>query len=289
MTAVSQAEGGFVRPGGGLGLLDALRNRYLLKLLVRKELRVRYRGSVLGMLWSYVKPAVQFAVFYFAVGVFLRMNEAVPNFALYLFSGIIAINFFNEAFGNATRAVVGNSALVKKIYLPRQLFCVSSVYVAGAHFVPQLVVLLIGSLVTGWRPGPLHLLAGVGGFAILTVLALGLGLLFGAINVLVRDAENLVDLIAMVVSWTSPVLYHWKNVWEVLGGGMGWAIYQLNPITPAIELFHYCFWAPTREVTYESVPGLPMWAMIAGLVSFGVLVLGEAVFRKLDGRFAQEL
>ncbi|MFT3877605.1 MAG: ABC transporter permease [Propioniciclava sp.] len=289
MSAAWEAEDGFVRPGGGLGLIDAIRNRYLLKLLVRKELRVRYRGSVLGMLWSYVKPAVQFAVFYFAVGVFLGMNRAVPNFPLYLFSGIIAINFFNEAFGNATRAVVGNSALVKKIYLPRQLFCVSSVYVAGAHFVPQLVVLLVGSFAMGWRPGPLNLLAGLGGFAILTLLALGLGLLFGAINVLVRDAENLVDLIAMVVSWTSPVLYHWKNVWEVLGGGAGWTIYQLNPITPAIELFHYCFWAPTRGVTYESVPGLPLWAMIAAAASVAVLAFGEAVFRKLDGRFAQEL
>jgi len=277
------------RPGGGRGLWDALTNRYLLKLLVHKEIRVRYRGSVLGMVWSYVKPAVQFAVFYFAVGVFLQMNRAVPNFALYLFSGIVAINFFNEAFGNATRAVVGNSPLVKKIYLPRQLFPVSSVYVAGVHFVPQLVVLVVGALIVGWRPGPLQVLAGVAGFAIIAVLALGLGLLFGAINVIVRDAENIVDLIAMVVSWTSPVLYHWNHVVEALGTGPGWVLYQLNPLTPAIELFHWCFWAPTNGVDYVAPPGMPVFALLAGVTSLLALVVGEMVFRRLDGRFAQEL
>ena len=279
----------FAKPGGGRGLLDALSNRYLLELLVRKELRVRYRGSVLGMVWSYVKPAVQFGVFYFAVGVFLQMNRAVPNFALYLFSGIVAINFFNEAFGNATRAVLGNAPLVKKIYLPRQLFPVSSVWVAGIHFVPQLVVLVIGALVVGWRPTALQLLAGLGGFAIVAVLALGLGLLFGAVNVIVRDAENIVDLIAMMVSWTSPVLYHWNNVVAVLGTGPGWTFYQLNPLTPAIELFHFAFWANTNGVVYEHPPGMAVFVPIAAATSIVVLVIGEVVFRRLDGRFAQEL
>lgn len=279
----------FVTPGGGHGLIDAVRNRYLLKLLVRKELRVRYRGSVLGMVWSYVKPAVQFAVFYFAVGVFLKMNQSVPNFALYLFSGIVAVNFFTEAFGNATRAVVGNAALVKKIYMPRQLFSVASVYVAGVHFIPQLIVLVAGALVVGWRPNAQQLLAGVAGFMILVIFSLGLGLLFGAINVLVRDAENIVDLISMVVSWTSPVLYHWGQVAAVLGTGPGWVIYQLNPITPAVELFHYCFWAPTSGVAYEGPPGLALWTALAFATSLGTLAVGEFVFRRLDARFAQEL
>ena len=68
-------------PGRGRGLVAVLSQRYLLKLLVRKELRVRYRGSVLGMAWSYVKPATQFIVFYFAMGVFLDLNRGVEYFA----------------------------------------------------------------------------------------------------------------------------------------------------------------------------------------------------------------
>lgn len=289
MTTHAIAEEGFERPGTGRGLLDALSNPFLLKLLVNKDLRVRYRGSALGMLWSYVKPAVQFVVFYFAVGVFLQMNRAVPNFAVYLFAGIVVINLFNEAFGNATRSVVGNSALVKKIYMPRQLFCVSAVWVAVVHFIPQLVVLVIGALIVGWRPGPLHLAAAVVGFVTLIVFSLGLGLLFGALNVIMRDSENIVDLIAMVVSWTSPILYHWQNVAAVLGTGWGWTLYQLNPLTPIVELFHYAFWAPTAGVDYAGPPGLVLYSALAVLTSILILVFGEALFRRLDGRFAQEL
>lgn len=289
MTATTLSQEGFSRPGSGGGLINALKNPFLLKLLVRKELRVRYRGSVLGMLWSYVKPGVQFLVFYFAVGVFMRMNQAVENFAVYLFSGIVVVNFFSEAFRNATKAIVDNSPLVKKIYLPRELFCISSLWVAAIHFFPQVVVLMLGALIMGWRPGPLNILAGLAGFVIIAVFVLGLGLLFGAVNVILRDAENLVDLINMVISWTSPILYHWDFVVRAIGSGTMWTIYQLNPITPVVELFHYCFWAPTSDVTYAMPPGMIKFSLIAAGISALTLLIGELVFQKLDGRFAQEL
>ncbi|KAE8764545.1 ABC transporter permease [Georgenia thermotolerans] len=279
----------FVEPGRGSGLFDVVRQRFLLKLLVRKDLRVRYRGSVLGMLWSYVKPAVQFVVYYFAVGVFLQMNRAVDNFAVYLFAGIVVVNFFGEAFGNATRAIVGNNALVKKIYLPRELFSVSALWVAFIHFIPQLVVLVIGALLTGWSPSLVQLGAGVLGFVILAIFSLGLGLVFGAVNVMFRDAENIVDLLLMVATWASPVLYQWTAVRDVVGDSWVWTVYQLNPLTPIVELFHYCFWAPTNGAQYVGVPNLGMWVGLAALISVLTLVLGEWVFRRLDGRFAQEL
>lgn len=279
----------FVEPGRGGGLLDVVRQRYLLKLLVRKDLRVRYRGSALGMVWSYVKPAVQFVVFYFAVGEFLRMSDVIHNFAVYLFSGIVVVNFFGEAFGNATRAIVGNNALVKKIYLPRELFSVSALWVAMVHFFPQLAVLVVGALVFGWRPSLAQIAAGALGFVILTIFSLGLGLVFGAVNVMFRDAENLVDLLLMVATWASPVLYSWVAVADVIGTGKLWTLYQLNPLTPVVELFHWCFWAPTSGVVYEMPPDMWRWVGLAALTSVITLVVGEIVFRRLDGRFAQEL
>ena len=101
--------------------MNPIKERFLLRLLVKKELRVRYRGSVLGMVWSYVKPAVQFIVFYIALGVFLQLQRDTPAYAVYLFSGIVVVNLFGEVFGNATRSITGNGALVAKIYLPSQL------------------------------------------------------------------------------------------------------------------------------------------------------------------------
>ena len=120
-------------PGQDRGLRDVFANRFLLKLIVDKEIQIRYRGTVLGLLWSYLKPGVQFLVFYIAMGVFLDLNRGIENFAVYLFSGIVVMNLFGEVFGNASRSVVANGGLLKKIYLPRQLFPVSNLLVAFIH------------------------------------------------------------------------------------------------------------------------------------------------------------
>src|SRR5699024_3680863 len=92
-TRAEQARG-WRAPGQDAGWLNPLKERFLLQLLVKKELRVRYRGSVLGMVWSYVKPAVQFIVFYIALGLFIGLSRGTPAYAVYLFSGIVVINLF---------------------------------------------------------------------------------------------------------------------------------------------------------------------------------------------------
>lgn len=282
-------------PGQGRGLLDVLDRRYLLSLIVRKELRVRYRGSVLGMAWSYVKPAIQFAVYFLAMGIFLKLRDTVPDYAVYLFSGIVVMNFFAEGFSNATRSLVWNAPLINKIYLPRELFPVASLWVSAVHFLPQLVVLLLAAFIGGWRPNLAELGAGVLGFVIVALLALGLGLLFGAVNVFFRDAENFVDLITMVATWTSPVLYHWNLVYQEVPRWL-WYVYQANPLTAAVELFHYAFWygaAGRPAVLPGDMQTLPnhLWTVggVALVVVLVIVTVGQLVFRRLEGRFAQEL
>ncbi len=284
-----------VRPGVGGGLADVFRQRFLLKLLVRKELQIRYRGSVLGLLWSYVKPGVQFVVFYIALGVFLglerspRNPDGLANYAIYLFSGIVLINFFSEALSNAARSIVGNGGLIKKIYLPRELFPVASVWVSAVHFVPQLAVLVAACLVVGWQPSLLQLAAAAAGFIIVAMLATGLGLLFGSANVYFRDFENIVDMLLMVATWASPVMYAWTMVRNKLGDGW-YSVYQVNPITIGVEAFHYAFWLPTTDGTAPIPPGLlSLWIPVGLVVSFLLLILGQWTFRRLEGRFAQEL
>jgi ABC-2 type transport system permease protein len=293
VSAISPSE--LTTPGLGSGLRDIRQSSFLLKLLVRKELKVRYRGSILGLLWSYVKPGVQFIVFYVALGVFLglerspRNPEGLANYAVYLFSGIVLINFFSEALGNAARSIVNNGNLIKKIYLPRELFPVASVWVSAVHFFPQLVVLVAGCLFAGWRPNLIQVLAAVAGFLIVGLLATGLGLLFGAANVYFRDSENLVDMLLMVATWASPVMYAWTMVEEKLGATW-YAIYQANPITIGVELFHYAFWFPTTDGTAAMPPHLfSLWLPVGMGVALAVLVLGQYTFRRLEGRFAQEL
>lgn len=280
------------RPGKGRGLLDVYDHRFLLKLLVRKEIKVRYRGSVLGLLWSYVKPLMQFLIYFIALGIFLNLQRGTPNYAIYLFAGIVLVNFFTESLGNATRSIVDNRDLIRKIYLPRELFPVATVWVSAAHFLPQLVVLVGACLIAGWAPTLLQLLAAILSFILVSILATGLGLLFSAANVYFRDSENIVDMILMVVTWASPVLYVWSMVANVMGSWY-W-IYQLNPMTVAVEIFHWAFWYPTLHQDQLALAPMPqdlmtLWLPVAFLISFAVLFVGQLTFRRLAVHFAQEL
>ncbi len=255
---------------------------------------------MLGLLWSYIKPAVQFIVFYIALGVFLGLEKSptnpdgLPNYSIYLFSGIVLINFFSEALGNAARSIVGNGNLIKKIYLPRQLFPVASVWVSAVHFFPQLVVLLAACLFVGWSPSLSQLAAAGAGFVIVALLATGLGLLFGAANVYFRDSENFVDMLLMIATWASPVLYAWTMVEAKLGSAW-FAVYQSNPMTIAVELFHLAFWVPTTDpLAIDQATAVPpdlldFWTPVGLVTAVAILVLGQITFRRLEGRFAQEL
>lgn len=284
----------FHAPGQGRGLREVVANRFLLSRIVNKEIQVRYRASVLGLVWSYIKPAIQFGVYFVALGVFLGLNKGLPNYAIYMFSGIVVMNLFTEVFGNAARIIVGNGDLIKKIYLPRELFPVSSLWVAWIHFFPQVAILLVVDLIVGWHPTLQQVLAFFAGFAIVSIFALALGLIFGTANVFFRDAENFVDLINMVVTWMSPVLYMWVLVANTLPS---WAVtvYQCNPLTAAVELFHDAFWASTIDGTipYETWHVMPhlfsLWMPLALMLSFATLLVGDLLFRRHEGKFAQEL
>ncbi|MCH6231361.1 ABC transporter permease [Microbacterium sp. CFH 31415] len=293
-SAVPRSE--FDTPGKSRGLIDVVRWRYLLRLLIRTGVTTRYRNSVLGWTWSYVRPAAQFLVFWVVLGLFLQMDRGIENYAIYLFSGIVVINLFSEGFKNATTSIVGNAALVRKVFLPRQLFAVSAVAVAFVHFLPQVALLLVVCLVLGWivNISLLSVLAIFAGMAIVMVFALGLGLLFGAMNVRYRDAENIVELLLLLATWASPVLYAWWQVQEAIVDLLGWPqwvveLYMLNPITQGVELFHYAFWRPVTPGAFEIPPGLAWNTLATFIIAVATLLLGQLVFRRLEGRFAQDL
>lgn len=279
-------------PGRSGGLLDALRWHYLLKLLVRTGVTTRYRNSVLGWTWSYVRPAAQFLVFFVVLGVFLRLNHGIENYAIYLFSGIVVINLFSEGFKNATTSIVGNAPLVRKVYLPRQLFAVSAVIVSFVHFLPQVVLLVVVCAFFGWfvKVGILGILAILAGAMLIMLFALGLGLLFGAVNVRYRDAENIVELLLLLATWASPVLYYWTMVRDAFAD-VPWLVevYMLNPITQAVELFHYGFWYVISDTDLPLPPHLATNTAWTFLIVLVTLWLGQSVFRRLEGRFAQDL
>jgi ABC-2 type transport system permease protein len=279
---------GFSTPGRGRGLLDLFQRRYLLRLLVRKGTSTRYRNSALGWGWSYVKPLTQYFIYFFIMGVVLGSNRGIENYAVYLLAGIIIVNLFNEAFGNATKSIVDNKALVKKIYLPREMFPVAAVVVAFVHFLPQAAVLVVVSALVGWTPGLLEFGAILLGAFIVILLATGLGLIFGAVNVSFRDAQNFVEIIRMLATWISPVLYGYDTILRVLPHWMG-ELYLMNPLTSAVELFHYGFWFSTTAGKVQPPPHLLLYSLAGVGVSLGIVLIGQLVFRRFERRFAQDL
>lgn len=277
-------------PGTSRGINDLFRYSYLLSLLIKKGTATRYHGSVLGWVWSYIRPAAQFLMYYLVIGVILGARQDIPLFPIYLFCGIVAVNLFSEALRNATNAIVDNEALVKKIYLPRELFPFSALGVALIHFLPQAAILLVVALFFGWHITLAGIAAFLIGMLIILVFSLGLGLFFGAINVAYRDAKNLVDLVLMFATWASPVLYSWHMVYDKAPRWL-YELYMLNPMTIGVELFHNAFWLPA----VDGLPGserpelLLMNTLWTFLIALGTLFIGQIVFRKLEGSFAQNL
>lgn len=282
-------------PGGRGGLAEVLRHRTVLSMLARKDVRMRYRYSSLGFAWAYVKPTIQFLVYYFVIGIVLGLDRRVQNFAVYVFSGLCLLVFFNETISNATRSIVKNRAIVKKIWLPRQVFPIAGVIVASSRFVAQFFILMVGATVTGWYFTWTGLAAAVAGVAIVVVWGLALGLLLSAVNVYLREIQNFLELSSFLTHWLTPMIKPWNFVssrlvpeWG-LAGTIILTAYIWNPLCTAVELFHLAFWSPTVDFYFELSPYL--WTRAYVFFGLGIVVLAGAqwLFKRMQTRFAEEL
>jgi ABC-2 type transport system permease protein len=288
-------------PAGRGGLVDVFRRRFLLKLLVRKEVKVRYQGSLLGMGWSYIQPLMRFVVYYVIIGIVLQMNRSIPNFAVHIVAGMTMVHFFSETFGSTTRSVVKNKSLVRKVGLPREMFPVAATLVSAVNIVPGLVILFIAAVLTGWHP-TVHLVpSALLGVAIVAVWGFGLGLLFSAFNVYYRDFSKVVQVVTMLLPWSTPMIYDYARVAGVFEERAWWALelYLANPVAEAVMLFQQAFWIPTVDDRGLSRPGeLDALDMAPHLYERGLIILGvglllvwfaQKAFSRLETSFAEQL
>jgi len=275
--------------GGKLGELFA--RRELLGLLIRRDLQARYRDSFLGFVWTLIKPIIQFLMYYIVLGQFLRAAEGIDDFAIYLFAGLTLYMFFSEMVFGSTVSILSNAGLVKKIYLPREVFPLAGIGAAGFMFAVQTVVLLIAALIFQALPAPVNMLWFFPSVLLILVYGLAIGLFLSALNVYLRDIQYLTDVVMMLAMWGSPIVYSWQMVKSIFAemGLPGWAleIYVNNPITLGVLGFHRAFWGAGTADDYPSQLGLRM--LIAGLIGLVLLFISHRVFTRLQGNFAQEL
>ncbi len=279
-------------PTANNGLLAVFQRRYLLRLLVRREINARYQGSFLGLLWSYINPLSQFLVYYIVIGQLLGLHKNVENFGIHLFAGLIVVHFFTETFGAGTRSIVRNKALVTKMALPREMFPVATMLVSLYHVVPQVIILTAACLMLGWTPDPVGLLAM--GLAVLMIMVLGTAaaLMFSAANVFFRDFGNIVNVLQLFVRFGVPMIYPFSIVNERFGSFAEY--YLLNPLANAVLLFQRAFWIGTTENPDHTIAEhLPDHLLLRGVgmlaVGMVLLVIAQIVFSKLENKIPERL
>jgi ABC-2 type transport system permease protein len=275
-------------------------SRELLVYLVRTEIKVKYKNSVLGLVWSMIAPAMTLAI-YFVVFQFISKN-GIPHFVIFLFSGLLLWNLFQVGVQTATGVVVNNAAIVKKVSFPREILALASIGSAGVFFFFQAIVMVIFLIVFHSAPAwdyipliPLALLAAI-------VLAAGLAILLSAVNVYLRDTQHLIEVVLTAWFWACPIVYSYQNQLapRLQQHGLAW-VYFLNPLTPLVLSFQRVLYAHVTVIStvppHAPFHALPFHAFgWYALLDVGVLVIGVliflvalVVFGRLEGNFAEEL
>jgi ABC-2 type transport system permease protein len=268
--------------------------REILLNLVRKELKVKYTASVLGAVWSILNPIVFLAVFSFVTKV---LQNQIPDFPVFLLSGLLAWNLFSAALLQGSRSVIDNANLVKKVAFPREILPLSSIGVALVDFVLQSAVLMLFIFVSGHGLGAAALV--LYPLSILTVVVFTVALVFwvAALNVRYRDVGHLLNLGLLVWFWMTPIVYQAGLVQSYFTnrGTPGlWNLYLLNPLTPIVLGFQRALYGSPVQDDVQVLPNVSV-AWNAGVL--GIVLVASAVllfftwrlFFRMSGDFAEEL
>jgi ABC-2 type transport system permease protein len=280
------------------------RSRQLLLNLVRTEIRIKYKNSVLGLLWSLLSPAMGLLVYTLVFSVALK--NGIPEFVILLFSGLLAWNLFQTSVLSATGVIVNNAGLVKKVSFPREILALASVGSASVFFFFQACVMVLFLVVLHWRPafGELWLL--IVALVPLLVFVAAISIFLAAVNVYLRDTQHLVEVVVGAAwFWACPIVYSFQQkVYPALKGHHLLWLYLLNPLTPIVLTFQRVIWARTGIVQLTTnvhprqyaqlLPGWGNWTYVEmDLIVLGasliLLYLAMVVFGRLAGNFAEEL
>ena len=263
----------------------------MLFLFIKRDLKSKYKDSSLGFAWTLVRPLTQLLMFWLVVGKFLGAERGIPLFAIYIFTGLTAYSLFQEIVSGGTLSILANAGLVKKVYVPRELFPLASSGTAFINFVVQFLLLVVASFLVGNLEFSSQLLLLIPSTLVLVSYGLAFALLLSALNVYLRDIAYLVDVLLMLMLWASPILYSWQMARDVfVQSGTTWllAIYTNNPITLAVIGFQEAIWGSEKHGL--AVPeNLPLRLTIALLIGCLFIYLSQRVFTRLQGNFAQEI
>lgn len=282
----------------GSRLRELLAHREVLVNLARKELKVRYTASLLGAVWSLLNPLVFLAVFSFVV---IVLGNLIPDFPVFLLSGLLAWNFLSNAVQAGSRSVIDNANLVKKMAFPREILPLAAVGVALFDFVLQSAVLLLFIAVSGHGFHLPDLLVYPLAVVVLIVFTTAITFWVSAMNVRYRDVGHLLNLALLVWFWATPIVYQGWLVQEKLQtlrflGLDVWALYLLNPVAVIVVGFQRALYSivvpgPGEEPILPPMSLGTLTSLLLAVLAVSILLLFLAwrSFFHRAGDFAEEL
>lgn len=241
---------------------------FVLRQLILKDFRVRYRNMSLGVLWSLINPLVLMAVYSFVFTKILKTNT--PHFGIYLLSGIVTYNFFCQSWSVATSSLMDNASLIKRVPIRREIVPMAAILSHGIHIVIQLFLLMLFVIIDGvpftahWLWLPVVWILGL-------LFVFGLSLITSVTNVIIRDTRYVVDSVNVVLFWIVPIVYSFDQIPPAYKD-----LYQYNPVA-ALML-------ATRNIILEhKAPSLILLTKLA-VVSLLAVVVGYQTFRRFNAR-----
>lgn len=246
-----------------------LKFKPLLSELISRDIKIKYRKSVLGVLWTLLNPLLMMIVLSVVFSNLFKFD--IENFPLYLLSGQIIFNFYNDSTSTAMSAIIGNAALIKKVYVPKYLFVISRVFSSFINLMASFTALMLVMVATR---AELHwtVILSLVPLALLMILSLGIGLILAALTVKFRDIMHLYSVFTTVLMYLTPVIYPMSILPEWLE-----KIVLLNPLTNILMMF--------RDVMINNTL-FDVWSLVIAVAETALfMMLGLYVFYKNQDQF----
>lgn len=244
---------------------------FLLSQLVSRDFKVKYKRSVLGIVWSLLYPLLNMAVLALVFSKMFKFSTPGVSYLVYVLSGLVMFNYFSEASNLAMSSVVANFSLINKIYIPKYIFPLSKCLFVGINFLLTLIPLYIVILATGTGLNIYHLLLPYA-FICLFIFTLGFGLILSTISVFLRDMFYIYGIVITLWTYLTPIMYDINMISEKLQ-----IFFKLNP------LYHYINFI-RQIILYHKMPSALSF-IVCGVSALVFLVIGLFVFKKNQDKF----
>lgn len=246
--------------------------------LVRKDLRGRYKGSVLGFLWTFINPLLQLIVYTIVFSII--MNTSYEQYYLFLFVALVPWMFFSSSVTDGAASILKEKDMVKKIYFPREVLPISTVTSGFVNMILTFIVVFVVVIISGRGLNPLALLCLPVVMIVEYILCLGIALIVSSLTVYLRDLQYILGIFVMALQYLTPVMYGVDMVERSSAGKWLVMMFNLNPMTPIIKIYR-------QIIYYGEVPELGS-LLIAVAVGVIFIVVGEILFKRLQKGFAEE-